>query len=389
MRYMMLLGLAIVATAANGAKGQDAALKNLPGQPDGFVETSNEKVTFDNGQGGAGDLDVVKMVSKPGAGYLIVTLSDIRSSKGDFRVVVTDSSGTEAVGGDLVVREGGPGATAHIFVDGPAASFKVVPSSSGAVSGGFTVDQIAFRFPVGRVQSIIGADQREQLAGVDDAVIVAAADAVARVIYTQAGSPFVCSGFLVGSSSFITNEHCVATQATCASTFVQFGYQFSKNGNLQQGQTYSCQAVKRVNADLDYAVLTLAPGPDGRQAGEVRRVLEVAATPPTAGQKVTVIGHPAGEPKQVSRKDCVVHAVGVDGRVKGVDLQHSCDTLGGNSGSPVIDANGKVVGLHHYGDQPDSNRTRLESSGHLRQGRRRRRVVGRAEAACRQRRAPA
>lgn len=349
MGYMIFLGLVIITTAANAGRGQGAALESLRGQPDGFVETSGEKVTFNNGQGSTGDLDVVKTVSKPGAGYLIVTLADIRSFKGDFQVVVTDASGAEAVGGDLVVREGAPGAIAHIFVDGPIASFKVVPSSSGEVSGGFTVDQIAFRFPVGRVQSIIGADQREQLVGVDDPVIVAAADAVGRVIYTQAGSPFVCSGFLIGSSSFITNEHCVATQATCASTFVQFGYQFSKNGNLQQGQTYRCQAVKRVNTDLDYAVLTLAPGPDGRQAGEVRRVLEVAVTLPAAGQKVTVIGHPAGEPKQVSRKDCVVHAVGVEGRVGGVDLQHSCDTLKGNSGSPMIDAVGKVVGLHHYG----------------------------------------
>jgi V8-like Glu-specific endopeptidase len=31
------------------------------------------------------------------------------------------------------------------------------------------------------------------------------------------------------------------------------------------------------------------------------------------------------------------------------DFGHSCDTIQGSSGSPVLDSNHRVVGLHHWG----------------------------------------
>ena len=70
------------------------------------------------------------------------------------------------------------------------------------------------------------------------------------------------------------------------------------------------------------------------------------------GDKLYVIQHPAGEAKQISDLDCTVKDVPVNGYAPRLDFSHTCDTLGGSSGSPVFNEAGEVVGLHHLGMAP-------------------------------------
>ena len=72
-------------------------------------------------------------------------------------------------------------------------------------------------------------------------------------------------------------------------------------------------------------------------------------TEPVAGAPVFIIQHPAGEPKQISKINCAAGTVPVDGRTSASDFTHTCDTVGGSSGSPVFNETGDLVGLHHYG----------------------------------------
>lgn len=85
---------------------------------------------------------------------------------------------------------------------------------------------------------------------------------------------------------------------------------------------------------------------------------------PDVQETIFIPGHPKGRAKQFALEDSFEDSNSLDGRCAILDvggdscgysyayetLQYTCDTLGGNSGSPVISIkSGKVVGLHHCG----------------------------------------
>jgi V8-like Glu-specific endopeptidase len=95
---------------------------------------------------------------------------------------------------------------------------------------------------------------------------------------------------------------------------------------------------------LDYTVVQLRGDP-----GASWGTLKLSRADPTSQSPIFIVEHPAGEPKKISKKNCVADSVPVDGRSTGTDFTHSCDTVGGSSGSPIFNESGDVIGLHHYG----------------------------------------
>ncbi len=98
--------------------------------------------------------------------------------------------------------------------------------------------------------------------------------------------------------------------------------------------------------DLDFAVLEIFGNP-ARDWGN----LQIAANVPNAKDPYWVIGHPMGESQRISREKCRAAEPALS---RGV-LRHTCDSLPGNSGSPVIDASLQmVIALHHAGSRRNS-----------------------------------
>ena len=105
--------------------------------------------------------------------------------------------------------------------------------------------------------------------------------------------------------------------------------------------------------ELDYALLRLDGAP-GREFGK----LTLKADTHAENAKLVMVQHPYGEPKQVSRDDCAVKTVSAPSyeSSKETDFGHTCDTLNGSSGSPMLNETMEVVGLHHLGFDLSSRR---------------------------------
>jgi hypothetical protein len=154
-----------------------------------------------------------------------------------------------------------------------------------------------------------------------------------------------CTAFLVGRRLLLTNQHCIANEEEMQSAIADFNY--DSVGGRPNG--IRAKAIVATSAGLDYTLLDLTADPP---AGSGRLYFAPAQPAALQGQPLFIIQHPSGRPKEVSIADCRVEGIERVGVTRGdrSDFGHLCDTLGGSSGSPVLDwQTGLVIGLHHFG----------------------------------------
>lgn len=154
------------------------------------------------------------------------------------------------------------------------------------------------------------------------------------------GERYFCSGLLVSRDLLLTNDHCMQSEDETQSALVDFDY--DAGTSPESGALLKEKLV--ADAALDYALYRLA-----QDSG--RSPLRLRASTPPQDQALLLLQHPGGEAKQVSLRGCTVKVAQVEGAsATRTDFGHLCDTLGGSSGSPVMDpASGDVIGLHHFG----------------------------------------
>jgi V8-like Glu-specific endopeptidase len=148
------------------------------------------------------------------------------------------------------------------------------------------------------------------------------------------------TGFLIGSNLLMTNHHVVPEKKLLGGTIVRFNYQedFERRALPTKDYGAAQAGAFRASAELDYAILELEREPGGEWGWLPLQVHDVRK-----GNRINVIQHPNGQTKQISMHNNLVEYVG------GNVLQYVTSTSPGSSGSPVLNDQWQVVGLHHAG----------------------------------------
>jgi V8-like Glu-specific endopeptidase len=163
---------------------------------------------------------------------------------------------------------------------------------------------------------------------------------------------------MLASGLLITNNHVIESAEDGSRSRVRFNYQADASGRLAQSEYFACrpEAFFYTNRYLDYTLIAVDGSP-GTRYGIVP--LGTSQTP-ILGDRVCIIQHPMGEPKQIAL---------VDNEIEYVDdqiVQYLTDTLPGSSGSPVFNESWELVALHHSGGwlpEPASTSTHFRNEG--------------------------
>ena len=143
-----------------------------------------------------------------------------------------------------------------------------------------------------------------------------------------------CSGSLISANLFLTAGHCVDSGSV--GEFVSFNFERAANSTALLPQTHVriTAVVEDARSGVDYAIVRLEGTP-----GNTFGIAPVATADAAVGAAISIIGHPAGQPKQVEG--------GTVASRSGDFLRYgNLDTLGGSSGSGILNSAGQIVGVH-------------------------------------------
>ena len=199
----------------------------------------------------------------------------------------------------------------------------------------------------------IGDYENEPISNYKGTIFADIGKSVGRLDVLTDKGLFPCTAFIVSKQHILTNYHCslgLLDDENIGATRID-GSKFLA-GYIQTGVDEGTKQYTVIptpvefSVELDYAVLEVIGNPS-LEYGK----LKLASLDPTDRAPFWIIGHPQGKGQHISREKCRASTPAVSRNT----LLHTCDTLPGNSGSPVIDAGLQVVvALHHAGIANDS-----------------------------------
>jgi V8-like Glu-specific endopeptidase len=167
------------------------------------------------------------------------------------------------------------------------------------------------------------------------------------------------TGFLVTEDLLLTNNHVLPSADILQNTIFRFNYEDDFQGHAQPSDEYSAKSggLFLTNQNLDYTLVQL-----DRKPGKKWGWLPLSPRTIQLRERVNIIQHPAGRPKEISFQNNFVEYIGGD------VVQYITSTLNGSSGSPVLNDGWEVVALHHSGGnilEPTTQRRYFRNEGIL------------------------
>jgi hypothetical protein len=187
--------------------------------------------------------------------------------------------------------------------------------------------------PIGRVEWLRAVLER----------LRAAAPAVCRLSVDALGVKQLGTGFRIAEDLLLTNWHVFYLYGNPTSVTAEFGYDDDGQGGGVASTAVPCDLGSIVTDEADDWGVIRVQKPLAA-AIPVLRLSEAVA--PAAGALAFLIQHPGGQRKRLAYVRNQV--TDVDERV----LHYLSDTETGSSGSPVLNDDGRLIGLHRAGGTP-------------------------------------
>ncbi len=189
--------------------------------------------------------------------------------------------------------------------------------------------------------------------------VMKASKSVCRVVLANGRKG---TGFVVQGGYLLTNWHVIRGKEDIERAKIEFNYEQDENGNAQAIATYFLDAEQSAFSrydNLDFAYVKIKD--NSATPLNQWNFLEVDTfSEPQAGQSTIIIQHPEGEPKQFAFGDDDILSTWKQ------YLFYETDTLGGSSGSPVLNNELKVIALHHYGKNEEEGGVVINEAGEKR-----------------------
>ncbi|WP_210420560.1 endonuclease [Aquisphaera giovannonii] len=224
-------------------------------------------------------------------------------------------------------------------------SMPAFESLSPAAAGAGTEEQLG-------LERIIGRNELLGIQYLDGGQ--AAARAVARVVLRDGRGNTLGfgTGSLVTPRLLLTNNHVLGDAATARNSIIEFNFQEDVQGRPVPKVRFRLEpdAFFRTSpsSELDFTIVAVAESSeDGASLADFGfNPLGALEGEILAGESVTIIQHPNGEPKQIALRENLVLKFPEEGDRF---LHYQTDTTPGSSGSPVYNDQWELVALHHSG----------------------------------------
>jgi hypothetical protein len=183
------------------------------------------------------------------------------------------------------------------------------------------------------------------------------------------------TAFLVNQDLLLTNQHVLRNVEYARDAVARFGYLFDYSGARANGRIFKLDPDffhASPAEELDYALVRLLESPLTAMvasgdlvdqtvpqlvsAGRHRGYLTLVDSFIKKHDRVNIIQHPDGDPLKV-----VMTQNYVDDDMTPTRVHYVADTMGGSSGSPVLNHRWQVVALHHSGGPYPPDQTEIDS----------------------------